>query len=97
MDKEIIAAISGALARRARAVGGYPNSKCARMMPERIFLRLSDVEVHAPAKRECIIKLPFVIVPKCKLEFVVIPTSARTRLQKSAGFIAPLERFSRPL
>ena len=39
------------------------------------FLRLVDVEVHAPAKREYITKLPDVVVPKCKLDFVVIPTS----------------------
>jgi hypothetical protein len=46
------------------------------------YLRLFDVEVHAPAKRECITKLPDVIVPKCKLEFVVIPTSEHEAPEK---------------
>jgi hypothetical protein len=46
------------------------------------FLRLFDVEVHAPAKRECVNKLPDVIVPKCKLEFVVIPTSEHEAPEK---------------
>jgi hypothetical protein len=46
------------------------------------FLRLFDVEVHAPAKREYITKLPDVIVPKCKLEFVVIPTGEHEAPEK---------------
>jgi hypothetical protein len=46
------------------------------------FLRLSEVEVHAPAKRECVSKLPEVIVPKCKLEFAVIPTSEHEAPEK---------------
>ena len=46
------------------------------------FLRLFDVEVYAPAKREYVTKLPDVIVPKCKLEFVVLPTNEHEAPEK---------------
>jgi hypothetical protein len=81
MNKEITAAISGHW-----LVGHLPLS--GTRIQEALndagtdFVRLFDVEVHAPAKRECVTKLPDVIVPKGKLEFVVIPTSEHEAPEK---------------
>jgi hypothetical protein len=42
--------------------------------PRTDFLTLTDVEVHPLSKRECVTRVPEVIVPKGGLEFVILPT-----------------------
>ena len=37
------------------------------------FVHLHDVEVHAHARRECVAKLPTMVLSKSKLEFIVAP------------------------
>ncbi len=46
------------------------------------FVQLHDVEVHAHAKRECIAKSPTMVIPKCKLEFIVAPSGTHEAPEK---------------
>jgi hypothetical protein len=46
------------------------------------YLTLTNVEVHTLSKRECVAQLPEVIVPKCQLEFVIVPTSQHEAPEK---------------
>ncbi len=47
------------------------------------FVQLHDVEVHAYAKLECVAKLSKMVVPKCKLEFIVAPSDTHEAPEKS--------------
>jgi hypothetical protein len=46
------------------------------------FVQLHDVEVHAYAKLECVAKLSRMVVPKCKLEFIVAPSDTHEAPEK---------------
>ncbi len=46
------------------------------------FVQLHDVEVHAYAKLECVAKLSTMVVPKCKLEFIVAPSGTHEAPEK---------------
>ncbi len=46
------------------------------------FVQLHDVEVHAYAKLECVAKLSTMVVPKCKLEFIVVPSDTHEAPEK---------------
>ncbi len=46
------------------------------------FVKLHDVEVHAYAKLECVAKLSTMVVPKCKLEFIVAPSDTHEAPEK---------------
>ncbi|MBA4107860.1 MAG: hypothetical protein C0485_19175 [Pirellula sp.] len=81
MDKSVIAAIPGHWLIGRLSLEGTRIQEALNDAGTD-FLRLSDVEVHAPAKRECVSKQPEVIVPKCKLEFAVIPTSEHEAPEK---------------
>jgi hypothetical protein len=46
------------------------------------FVQLHDVEVHAHAKRECVAKLPTMVVLKRKLAFIVAPSGTHEAPEK---------------
>jgi len=46
------------------------------------FVQLHDVKVHVHTKRECVAKLPTMVVPKCKLEFIVVPSGTHEAPEK---------------
>jgi hypothetical protein len=50
--------------------------------PRTDFLTFTDVEVHPLSIRECVARLPDVIVPKCQLEFVIVPTTQHEAPEK---------------
>jgi hypothetical protein len=61
------------------------------------FLTLTDVEVHPLSKRECVSHLPQVIIPKGKLEFVIVPTSRHEAPEKRWNNLAaktPFQAFA---
>jgi hypothetical protein len=47
------------------------------------FLQLYDVEVHSPAKSECVASLPKVVIPKSKIVFVGTPATQHEAPEKS--------------
>jgi hypothetical protein len=50
--------------------------------PRTDFLTLSEVEVHSIAKRECITRVPEVMIPKNQLEFVIVPSERHEAPEK---------------